>query len=388
MKRLLRGGTVYPMTGEYDFLKGDVLVENGKIACVAPRINAPDAEIMDCRGLTVLPGLIDAHCHIGLFGTAMGDRGVDGNEISAACTPELRAIDAINPFDDEFAYSYRHGVTTVSTGPGSANPICGQFVTLRTYGESLDDRIIRQPSAMKMAFGENPKCAHNGQAPLTRMGTAAIIRKALTAAARYRQDKERALAEGKPLPPVDMQAEALIPVLDGTLPVKAHAHRADDILTALRIAKEFQLDMSIEHCSEGQFILEELKAAHGVIIGPLTGFPHKLEVKNQTPATACALYEKGIRFAIMSDLPATHTDGIIMAAGMCIREGLPPMEALKSVTISAAEILKIDSLVGSLEAGKDADIAVFSANPMQEVAARCVLTLGRGRVLYDERGKI
>lgn len=385
MPTLLKQGLLFPMVGDGAPFVGDLLVQDGIIAAIAPRIDAPDATVIDLRGYTVLPGLIDAHCHIGLFGTAMGERGVDGNECSAACTPELRAIDAINPFDDEFKHSYRHGITTVSTGPGSANPICGQFVTMKTFGRTLDERIIRQPAAMKMAFGENPKSSHNGQAPLTRMGTAALIREALMKALRYGEDQTAARLQGKPLPPVDIRMEALLPVVRGELPVKAHAHRADDILTALRIAKEFQLDMSIEHCSEGHMICDKLDGANGVIIGPLIGFPHKLEVKNQSPVAGRIFFEHGIKFAIMSDLPATHTCDIIMAAGMCIREGLPPLEALRAITLSPAQILKIDRRVGSLECGKDADIAVFTANPMEAVSARCALTMINGQVAHNER---
>jgi imidazolonepropionase-like amidohydrolase len=313
----------------------------------------------------------------------MGERGVDGNENTSPNTPELRGIDGLNPFDPEFKHSYTHGVTCVSTGPGSANPICGQFVTMKTYGKTLEDMIVKEPSSMKMAFGENPKSAHNKSAPVTRMATAAIIREVLFKAKRYAEDKKRAEEEGKPLPPFDMKLEALVPVVEGKLPVKAHAHRADDILTALRIAKEFSLDMSIEHCSEGHLIPEQLSYANGVIIGPLLGFPHKLEVVNQSPKAGSIFYEHGIKFAIMSDLPATHTSDILIEAGACIREGLPVMEALKALTISPAEILKIADRTGSFAPEKDADIAVFTANPVVNVDAVCVLTMIEGEIVHN-----
>ena len=283
MKTVLKNGMVYTMEEGAVPRKLDVLIEAKIISAVEEDISVDDAQVIDCTGTIIIPGLIDSHCHIGLFGTAMGERGVDGNEDSSSNTPELRGLDGINPFDAEFALSCAHGVTCVSTGPGSANPICGQFVIMKTYGKTLDDMIIKEPSAMKMAFGENPKSAHKGAAPVTRMGTAAIIREALFKAKRYKEDKKRAEDEGTPLPPFDMKLEALVPVLGGRLPVKAHAHRADDILTAIRIAKEFELDMSIEHCSEGHLIPDQLDYANGVIIGPLLGFPHKLEVANQSP---------------------------------------------------------------------------------------------------------
>lgn len=383
MQILLKNGMVYTMEKNEVPCVCDVLTDGKKIVEVGQGLSADGAKVIDCTGKTVLPGLIDSHCHIGLFGTAMGERGVDGNENTSPNTPELRGIDGLNPFDPEFEHSYTHGVTCVSTGPGSANPICGQFVTMKTYGKTLDDMIVKEPSSMKMAFGENPKSAHNKSAPVTRMATAAIIREALFKAKRYAEDKKRAEKEGKPMPPFDMKLEALVPVVEGRLPVKAHAHRADDILTALRIAKEFNLDMSIEHCSEGHMIPDQLSNANGVIIGPLLGFPHKLEVVNQSPKAGRIFYEHGVKFAIMSDLPATHTSDILLEAGACIREGLPVMEALKALTISPAEILKIADRTGSFAPEKDADIAVFTANPVENVDAVCVLTMIEGEIVHN-----
>lgn len=375
---------VYTMVNNEAPYVCDILINGKKIQKIGENLSVEDVKVIDCTGKVVLPGLIDAHCHIGIFGTAMGERGVDGNENTSANTPELRAVDGVNPFDIEFKHSYMNGVTCVSTGPGSANPICGQFLTMKTYGKTFDEMIVKAPSAMKMAFGENPKTAHNGTTPVTRMGTAAIIREALFKARRYAAEKKKAEEEKKPLPAFDMKLEALVPVVEGWMPVKAHAHRADDILTALRIAKEFHLDMSIEHCSEGHLIPEQLAYANGVIIGPLIGFPHKLEVANQSPKAGRILYENGIKFAIMSDLPATHTRDILLGAGACIREGLPMLEAIKALTIHPAEILKIDDHVGSIVTGKDADIAVFTENPVESVNATCVLTLIEGEIIHNE----
>lgn len=385
MKILLKNGTVYTMAQPDQPLSCDILIADGKIAALGPALSSEGAKTIDCTGLCVLPGLIDAHCHIGLFGTATGERGVDGNESSSACTPELRALDAVNPYDEEFEYARCHGITTVSTGPGSGNPIAGQFMTLKTHSGPLNTRILRQPSAMKMSFGENPKTAHQGKAPLTRMATAAIIRQALLRAQRYQEDCEEALATGKPKPAPDLGLEALLPVIRGELPVKAHAHRADDILTALRLADEFGLKMSIEHGSEAHVIVDQLSSAKGVILGPLLGFPHKLEVRQQSAKASTVLYQHGILFAIMSDLPASHTDGIILAAGACVREGLPPLAALEAITLSAARLLDVHDRVGSLEPGKDADIAVFTANPLERVSARCIMTFIDGQLVHDAR---
>lgn len=375
---------VYTMANNEAPYVCDILINGKKIDEIGENLSVEGVKVIDCTGKVVLPGLIDAHCHIGIFGSAMGERGIDGNENTSASTPELRAVDGVNPFDIEFKHSYINGVTCVSTGPGSANPICGQFLTMKTYGKTIDEMIVKAPSAMKMAFGENPKSAHNGAAPVTRMGTAAIIREALFKARRYASEKQKAEEEKKPLPAFDMKLEALVPVVEGLMPVKAHAHRADDILTALRIAKEFDLDMSIEHCSEGHLIPDQLAYANGVILGPLIGFPHKLEVANQSPKAGRILYEHGVKFAIMSDLPATHTRDILLGAGACIREGLPVLEAIKALTIHPAEILKIDDRVGSIASGKDADIAVFSENPVESVNATCVLTLIEGEIVHNE----
>ena len=383
MQILLKNGTVYTMNKKEQSCVCDILIDDKKILEVGKKLSSNTAKVIDCTGKTIFPGLIDAHCHIGLFGSAMGERGVDGNQSTSANTPELRAIDGLNPFDPEFKYSYTHGVTCVSTGPGSANPICGQFVTMKTYGKTFDEMIIKAPSAMKMAFGENPKSSHDGAIPVTRMGTAAIIRESLFKAQRYAEDKLYAKKENKPLPPFDIKLEALVPVVEGKLPVKAHAHRADDILTALRIAKEFNLDMSIEHCSEGHLIPDQLTQANGVIIGPLLGFPQKLEVINQSPKAAQVFYEHGIKFAIMSDLPATHTNDILLSAGACIREGLPIMEAIRALTIYPAEILKIADRTGSIVKGKDADISVFTENPVENVNAVSVLTIIEGEIVHN-----
>ncbi|NMD37284.1 MAG: amidohydrolase family protein [Christensenellaceae bacterium] len=349
----------------------DILIKDGFIVDISKNIDANDCEVIDCTNKIVLPGLIDSHCHIGVFGTAMGEIGVDGNESTNTCTASSRAIDGINFLDKEFEHAYKHGVTCVSTGPGSANPIAGQFVTMYTHGSGFKDMIIKEPASLKLAFGENPKTSHKNTGPITRMGVSSVIRQKFYEAQKYDPNKE-----------VNLDLDILKQCLDGKLPVKAHAHRADDILTALRIAEEFNLDMSIEHCTEGYRIIEELKKANGVIIGPMIDFPHKLELKNRTLENANLLFKNGIKFAIMSDLPGMHCGDIVLEAGLCIREGLPIIEALKAITINAAEILKIDNETGSIEKGKNADITIFDKNPVVDITAKCLLTMIKGKIIY------
>ncbi len=382
MRKILKNGTVFTMT-ENEPRVCDIAIEGGKIVEIGTIEAKKDDEIFDLSGKIVLPGLIDSHCHIGLFGTAMGDRGVDGNDCLSANMAHLRGIDGLNPFDEEFKVAYESGVTTVSTGPGSGHPINGTFVTMKTFGKTFDSQIINENASMKMAFGENPKSVKSPGSPGTRMGTAAIIREALFKAKRYEADKKTAEKENKPLPPFDLNLEALGKVVNREMPVKMHAHRADDILTALRIAKEFDLDITIEHCSEGYLIPEQLGYADGVIIGPLFGFPHKLEVKNLSFESGKILYENGVNFAIMSDLPAGHVSDIISTAGACVKAGLPMIEGLRAITITPAKLLKIADRLGSIEVGKDADITVFTGNPIEEVCARCVFTMVDGVVAFE-----
>ncbi len=383
MRQILKNGTVYTMT-EDSAKVCDIAIQDGKIVEIGTIEATENDKIYDCSGKSVFPGFIDSHCHIGLFGTAMGDRGVDGNDCLNANMAHLRGIDGINPFDPEFQVAYESGVTTVSTGPGSGHPINGTFVTMKTFGKTFYDQIIDENASMKMAFGENPKSVKSPGSPGTRMGTAAIIRDALFKAKRYEEDKKKALENDKPLPPFDMGLETMGKVVTRQMPVKMHAHRADDIMTALRIAKEFDLDVTIEHCSEGHLIPNELGFAQGVIIGPLLGFPHKIEQRNLSLESGKILHENGVTFAIMSDLPAGHVSDIIYTAGACVRSGLPMMEGLRAITITPAKFLKIDDKVGSLEVGKDADITVFTGNPIEEVSARCTMTMVDGAVAYQE----
>lgn len=388
----IKNGYILTMGEKGNLSSGGVLIDNGKIIDVGEDIEIPEeCKTIDAKGGYIMPGIIDAHCHIGIFETGIGEAGVDGNEDTNAITPEIRAIDGIYTLDKEFARSYKNGVTCVATGPGSANPIGGQFVGMKTVGNLINNMVVKEPLAMKFAFGENPKNSHGkkGKMPITRMGVAALIRNTLYKAKEYDRRKNNAIKLDNPdkLPPFDLGMEALLPVIRKELPIKAHAHRADDIMTAIRIAKEFDLSMTLDHCSEGHLIAEELaNAGYGVILGPFGGFPHKNEVINQELESTAILHEAGVKIAIMTDLPAMHTENLIRCAGMCYGAGLPEDVAFKSVTINAAEILGLDNRMGSLEEGKDGDVIIFDINPIKNIHAKCIFTAVDGVVVHDIMG--
>ncbi|BES66502.1 amidohydrolase [Gottschalkiaceae bacterium SANA] len=379
---LIENGKVITMSDQGILDGGQVLVVDGKIEAVGKNLQvSKDVQRIDAQGGIIMPGLIDAHCHVGIFETGIGFPGDDGNETSNPITPEIQAIDGVNFLDPEFERAARGGITTVATGPGSANPIAGQFMALKTAGKTYGDRIIKSPLAMKFAFGENPKNVYgkNGKAPVTRMATAALIREYLINARAYaKREAEGASQE------FDLKLAALAKVIRGEMPVKAHCHRVDDILTALRIADEFQLDMSLEHGSEGYLIPQEMaKVNRPIILGPFLGFPHKPEAVNVHPKSAAILANAGVKIAIMTDLPAMHLETLPTVVGACMKEGLSEEDAYLSVTRNAAEILKLDDRIGSLQAGKDADIVIFNGHPFRDALSTCVMTMIDGEVIYS-----
>jgi len=386
---ILKNGLV--LTPEGTWTRADVAIEYGKITAVAENLAYPEAEVRDVAGSYVMPGMVDAHCHIGMWEDSIGQAGADGNEITNPVTPELRAIDAINPYDRCFTEACAAGVTTCVTGPGSANVIGGQFVAMKTFGDSVEGMTLRFPVAMKAAFGENPKRCYGSRdkTPETRMATAAILRKALTDAQEYQRKLEKGNKDADKTPDRDLGKEMLVKVLRRELPLKVHAHRADDILTAIRICKEFNLRFTLDHCTEGYMIPKFIKGAiaeqgAGVIIGPLLSERSKIELRNLTFEAPRILYENGIEFAMMTDSPVIPQQYLPICAALAVREGLPETEALRCITINAAKISGIDDRVGSLEAGKDADVAVFNAHPL-DFRARCVLTLVDGVVAHEEK---
>ncbi|MBO4563665.1 MAG: amidohydrolase [Clostridia bacterium] len=373
---------------EREFI-GDVAVEGREIKAVGKDLRYDGAQEYDLTGMTLIPGIVDAHCHIGLFEDGMGFEGNDGNEMSSTSTPEMRAIDAINPFDRCFDEAMCGGITTCVTGPGSANVVGGTFVAIKTHGKDVEDMVLRYPVGMKAAFGENPKRVyHNQKMIYTRMQTAAILRKTLTKAIEYQKKIENAGDDDTKLPEKDLAMEAMLPVIRRELPLKIHAHRADDILTALRIAREFKIRITLDHCTEGYLIPDLLKqgiedTGAGIIIGPLLSDRSKIELRNQSFTAPAKLYENGIEFAMMTDHPVIPEQYIPVCAGIAVREGLPEYEALKSITINAAKIVGVDDRIGSITVGKDADIAVFNGDPL-ETRTRCVMTVINGEICHNE----
>ena len=385
---VLKNGNVMTMAGPA--FVGDVAIENGKIVAVGQSLSYSDAEVRDVTGMTVMPGIVDPHCHIGMWEDAMGFEGADGNECTNPITPELRAIDAINPYDRCFEEAAAGGVTTCLTGPGSATVIGGQFVAIKTYGDSVDDMVLRFPVAVKAAFGENPKRVYNGknQTPSTRMATAALMRKALIEAQEYNEKLERGKADPEKMPERNLGKEILARVIRRELPMKIHAHRADDILTAIRICREFKLRYTLDHCTEGYLITDKLKEAlsedcEGIIVGPLLTDRSKIELKNLSFKAPKVLEQAGIEYAMMTDHPVTPEQYLPICTAVAVREGASEEGALKAITINAAKITGIADRVGSIEVGKDADIAVFSGHPF-DFRSRCVLTLVNGKVAHEE----
>lgn len=385
---LLKNGNVMTMAGPA--FVGDVAIENGKIVAVGQSLSYSDAEVRDVTGMTVMPGIVDPHCHIGMWEDAMGFEGADGNECTNPITPELRAIDAINPYDRCFEEAVAGGVTTCVTGPGSANVIGGQFVAIKTYGDSVEDMVLRFPVAVKAAFGENPKRVYDGknQTPSTRMATAALMRKALIEAQEYNEKLEKGKADPEKMPERNLGKEILARVIRRELPMKIHAHRADDILTAIRICREFKLRYTLDHCTEGYLITDKLKEAlsedcEGIIVGPLLTDRSKIELKNLSFKAPKVLEQAGIEYAMMTDHPVTPEQYLPICTAVAVREGASEEGALKAITINAAKITGIADRVGSIEVGKDADIAVFSGHPF-DFRSRCVLTLVNGKVAHEE----
>jgi len=365
----------------------DILIDNGKIVKIDKNIESSEKiDEIDASGKFVFPGFIDAHCHLGMWEDSIGFEGADGNEITTPITPELRAIDGINPMDINFEEARNGGITLVATGPGSANVIGGQFVAIKTYGKRVDDMVLKAPLAMKCAFGENPKRCYSElkKSPSTRMAIASELRNALFKAKEYNKKKEAAVDDPSKAPEFNMQMEALIPVIKKEIHLKAHAHRADDILTAIRIAKEFDVRMTIEHCTEGHLIADILKEENfSAIIGPSFSTRTKFELKNLTFETPGILEKAGVKIAIMTDHPVIPLQYLPTCAALSVKSGMSRIGAYKAITINAAEILEIEENVGSIKVGKDADIVIWDREPF-DLEANVLMTIIDGKIVYEK----
>ena len=353
---------------------GEMLIDGGKIVAIGETVVAPEGcEVIDAKGALVCPGFIDAHTHIGLHEEAVRWEGADYNEVSGPVTPEMRAIDAINPRDEAFRVALAGGVTTACTGPGSANVIGGTFTAIKLHGDNVDDMILREAVAMKIAMGENPKGCYGQQGkktPVTRMAIAALLRGTLAKAKKYAADIAIADTEGKPRP-FDFQMEAMLPVIRKEIPLKAHAHRADDILTVLRVCKEFDVDVTLDHVTEGHLIVDQLvEAGKPVLVGPSLGSKSKFELKEKSFETPGILSKAGLDVCIITDAPVIPLNYLPLCAGLAVREGMDEDAAWRAITINPAKVAGIAERVGSLETGKDADFAIWQGDPLKDIQAR------------------
>ena len=376
---LIQNGMIYTMESEMP-MQGDVLIENGKIVEIEDKIRAPrGAEILDAMGKNVFPGFIDAHSHIGISEEKISMTVDACNEGTTPITPAMRAIDGINPMDSAFHNAIAAGVTSVMVGPGSANPIGGQFAFIKTYGRCVDEMVVLAPAAIKIAFGENPMNNYgmNGNIPSTRMGIAALIREELFRAKQYFTDANRK-GEDK-----DFAMECYRELFDGKIPLKAHVHRTDDIFTAIRIAKEFGIRLTLDHCTEGHLIAGHIaKSGYPAIVGPSMSSRSKREVCLSDFKTPGILQKAGVPVALTTDHPVVRLQYLPLSAGLAVREGMDEMGALRAITIDAAKICGVDERVGSLKAGKDADIVIWENSPL-EVRGKVCMTIINGNVVWS-----
>lgn len=382
----IKNGNLYTMTN--GILKGyDLVISDGKIEKIGKNIEIKEGyKIIDATDRYVTPGYVEAHSHIGLSEDGMGAEGNDHNEAVDPVTPHLRAIDGLNPRDTTLKAAYMAGVTTAVPCPGSANVIGGMCSAIKLYGERVDDMIIKDKVAMKIAFGENPKRVYGSQkkSPATRMGIAGVLRDTLFKAKQYLEAKELAGDDESKLPKFDMKLEALIPVLKKEIPLKAHAHRTDDMFTALRIAKEFDLDITLDHCTEGAFIADELaKEGKPTIVGPSFGRRGKIEIKEKSFKTAKILSDAGLEIAITTDSPVIPLDALPMCAGLAMRAGLDEETAFKAITITPAKFIGLDDRIGSLEEGKDADIVITKGHPLVDLLNVVEYTIIDGNIVHS-----
>ena len=379
---LIKNGCIKTMAGN-DIDCGYVLIgDDGKIISVGDGVPECDAEtVIDAEGRLVTPGCVEAHCHIGVHNSAMRWEGADYNERSDPMTPHMRAIDGINPIDETFTLAVQHGVTSACTGPGSANVVGGTFAAIKLVGKRIDNMIIKDPAAMKCAFGENPKGCYGqngGKAPVTRMATAAMLRDLLFKTRNYLAAKEA----GKD-PSFDIKLEAMIPVIKGEIPLKAHAHRADDIFTSIRIAKEFGVKLTLDHCTEGSLIADELaKEGYPAFVGPSFGNKSKIELSNKSFETPRDLHAAGVSISIITDAPVIPLQHLTMCAGFAVSAGLPYEEGWRAITINPATQIGIGDRVGSLEVGKDGDVVVWLDDPLRVVGTGAYVTVVDGKIAY------
>ena len=354
---LFKNATIYTM--EQEPFVGDFKIDKGVFTQVGKNLTANEGEdVQDLNGLFVFPGLVESHCHLGMEETAIRFEGDDVNEITDPITPNMRGIDGCNPMDETIESALKGGVTTVAAGPGSANVLGGTFFAYKTKGNCIDEMTIENPIAMKAAFGENPKRCYQGKKIDTRMQISALLRETLEKTKEYLAKKEA----GKDVA-YDQKLEAMIPVVKRELPLKCHAHRADDILTAIRIAKEENIKITLDHVTDARCILPQIKeSGFPCICGPALTHKSKFELANMSFETPNELYKAGILFSIITDSPVIPQQYLSLSAALAAKAGLPEYEAIKAITINPAKILGLDNRIGSIKVGKDADFVICTKN--------------------------
>ena len=378
--QLFKGGKVYDAVHAEPRMV-DILVKDGKIAKIGKNLTSAKAEVIDATGLNIYPGMVECHGHIGLDGWAIGYEGKDYNEYNSPVTPELRAIDGVNILDQSIKEAALGGVTTLCTGPGSSNVIGGTFVAIKTTGNCVDDAVVKKEVAMKCAFGENPKRCYKDKGISSRMTTAAKLREMLFKACEYRDKLDAAGDDASKKPAFNMQLNALLPVVRGEMPLKAHAHQANDILTAIRIAKEFGVKLTLEHVTEGHLIIDQLKEADlPLAVGPTIGQPSKIELKEKGFHTPVELVKAGLKVSIITDSPVTEQGHLRFCAAMAIAAGMDPVDALKCITINPARHIGCEDRVGSIEVGKDADLVLMDGC-IFDLQTKVVNTYINGKVI-------
>lgn len=360
---IIRSGMIHDAIHEAPY-QADILIREGKIAAVGPSLPADGETVFDAAGMNIYPGFVDAHSHLGLDSDGVGYEGWDYNEMNDPVCPQMRGIDGFKPMQPCMLTAAQAGVTTVCTGPGSANVLGGTFCAVKTVGKRVENMLVKEAIAMKCAFGENPKRVYREKGVSTRMTTAAKLREMLFKTREYMEKKEAAGDDVGKKPAFDMKLEALIPVLKGELPLKAHAHAAEDIFTALRIAKEFNVKITLEHVTEGHLIVDELaKEQVPCAVGPSLSNASKFELRNKTFDTPGILSKAGIQVSIITDAPVIPQEYLPLCAGLAIKHGMDPFAALQAITINPARHAGIEDRVGSIEVGKDADLVITIGSP-------------------------
>ena len=376
---IIKNGLIHDAVNREPYV-ADIRFEEGKIKEIGTSLTVKEnEEVFDASGLSVYPGFVEAHCHLGLDGWGIGFEGADYNELGDICTPHLRSEDSFNPQDPSVRNAALGGVTSVATGQGSANAIGGTWIAVKTVGDCVDDMIIKTPVAMKCALGENPKRCYRDKGNFARMSTASVIRNMMFKAKEYLNKKEKAGDDIFKQPGFDFKCEAMIPVLKKEIPLKIHAHQANDILTAIRLAKEFDVLLTIEHVTEGHLIADHLaNTAYPLAVGPSLTHASKFELQNKSWETPGILASKGCQVSIITDSPVIPQEYLPLCAGLAVKAGMDPFEALKAITINPARQIGIAERVGSIEVGKDADVVITDGDPMvSDTAVKKVFINGK-----------